>query len=128
MEKEKQALRELVDQMQQEIAQAKPGERSGVCQTAACRSLPAKLAEMTSASAATPRPFHLRAADNITYPQLSSLESQADQALGSVSGMSQEQQLQLQTAMDQYSKMLETVSNIMKSLSDTSNSIVANMK
>ena len=65
MEKEKQALRQLVDQMQQEIAQAKPGERSGVCQTAFCRSLPAKLAAMTSASAGMPRPFHLRAADNI---------------------------------------------------------------
>ena len=128
LEKEKQALRQLLGQMQQEIAETKAGERSGACQTPFCRSLPARLGEMTSASAALPRPFHLRAPDNITYPQLSSLESQTDEALGSVSGMSSEQQIQIQTIMDQRTKLLEALSNLLKSMNDTSASVISNMK
>lgn len=128
MEKEKQALRQLLNQMQQETAQLKAGEHTGVCQTPFCRSLPTRLAEMTTASTTQPRPFHLRAQENITYPQLSSLLSQTDQALGSVSDLSQEQQLQMQTAMDQRSKLIEMLSNMLKSMSDTSTSIIANMK
>ena len=128
MEKEKQALRELLYQIQQEMAQSKEGERSGVCATQFCRTLPAMLAEMTSASAAMPRPFHLRSPENITYPTLSSLESQTDEALGSVSGMSQQQQIQMQMTMDQRSKILEALSNMLKTLSDTSSAIVSNLK
>jgi len=128
MEKEKQALRELHDQMQQEMAQVKAGEGSGVCATQFCRALPARLAEMTRASAAMPRPFYLRAPESITYPTLSSLESQTDQALGSVSGMSQQQQIRMQMTMDQRSKIVEALSNMLKTLSDTSSAIVSNMK
>jgi hypothetical protein len=128
MEKEKQALRQLLDQIQQEIAQTKAGERGGACQTPFCRALPARLGEMTSASATLPRPFYLSAPDNVTYPQLSSLESQTKEALGSASDMSEEQQIQVQTLMDQRAKLLETLSNMLKSMSDTSASVVSNMK
>ena len=83
---------------------------------------------MTTASAAQPRPFRLRAPENITYPQLSSLLSQTNEALGSVSDMSQNQQLQLQTIMDQRTKLLEALSNILKSMSDTDSNIISNMK
>ena len=55
------------------------------------------------------------------------LQQQASQ-LDSTSDMSQEQQLKMQMAMDRYSKMMTTLSNILKKMSDTQSSITQNMK
>ena len=45
-----------------------------------------------------------------------------------LSELSQEQQLKFQTAMDRQSKASTTLSNILKKSSDTSQSIIQNMK
>ena len=49
-------------------------------------------------------------------------------AMDSISDMSKLQQLRMQTYMDRRQKALETLSNLMKKASDTSSSIVQNMK
>jgi hypothetical protein len=46
----------------------------------------------------------------------------------SLSDMSEMQQMRLQMAMDRRSKMVEALSNMMKKMSDTDNSIIKNMK
>ncbi len=48
--------------------------------------------------------------------------------LGTTSEMSETQSLELQMTMDRMSKLLETMSNIMKKMSDTGSSIIQNMK
>ncbi len=48
--------------------------------------------------------------------------------LDSMSEMSQEQQLKLPMTRDRYSKAMQTLSNIMKKMSDTQSSITQNMK
>jgi hypothetical protein len=47
---------------------------------------------------------------------------------GAMSEMSETQSLELQMTMDRMSKLLETMSNIMKKMSDTGSSIIQNMK
>jgi len=56
-------------------------------------------------------------------------QKQAQRGTASKQGdMSQEMQMKLQMEQQQYSQCMEAVSNIMKKVSDTSSSIVQNMK
>jgi hypothetical protein len=125
--KEKQALRQLADEMQQAKAQM-ASAMNAVCKTAFCQSLPARLNELNRSSAGLPHPTHLQAPSNITGQQLAALDAQLKQAGDSVSEMSDQLQLELQMSMDARSKALEALSNIEKSESDAQNSIVQNLK
>ena len=48
--------------------------------------------------------------------------------LDSLSDLSEEESLRLQMAMDRLSKLMSTLSNILKKISDTTDSIAANLK
>jgi hypothetical protein len=124
---EKQALRQLVDETQQAVAQM-ANAKNAPCKTAFCQSLPSRLDELSRSSAGLPHPIHLQAPSKITGQQLSSLEAQLKQSLGSVSDVGDQMQLELQMFMDRRSKVLETLSNIEKSESDAQNAIVQNLK
>ena len=59
------------------------------------------------------------------------LDQQADaikQDLDAMGEMGEMESLRLQMAMDRMSKMMSTLSNVLKKTSDTSSSIVQNMK
>jgi hypothetical protein len=126
--KEKQALRQLVDEMQQAMAQMQASAKNASCKTAFCQALPSRLDEISRSSARLPHPIHLQASSNITGQQLAALDAQLKQAGDSVSEMSDQLQLELQMSMDARSKALEALSNIEKSESDAQNSVVQNLK
>ncbi|GAB3510004.1 hypothetical protein MNQ95_08440 [Pseudoxanthomonas daejeonensis] len=56
------------------------------------------------------------------------LQDEARQALDSLSGMGEMESLRLQMAMDRISKMMSTLSNILKASSETANAIVRNIR
>jgi hypothetical protein len=55
-------------------------------------------------------------------------ESKAGDQVHTLSDMSQQMQLELQIAVDRQSKLLETISNIVKKLDSTDDSLVNNLK
>jgi hypothetical protein len=64
-------------------------------------------------------------------PTKAELDSQIDQMkndLDSMSEMGEMESLRLQMAMDRMSKMMSTLSNLLKKISDTQNSITQNIK
>ena len=67
----------------------------------------------------------------IDQPSKAELDSQIDKMksdLDSMSEMGEMESLRLQMAMDRMSKMMSTLSNLLKKISDTQNSIIQNIK
>lgn len=56
------------------------------------------------------------------------LQDEARQALDALSEMGEMESLRLQMAMDRLSKLMSTLSNMLKKSSDTANAIVQNIK
>jgi hypothetical protein len=123
---EKQRLRKLLDEMNQPAAQAGKSSATEPCKTAICQTLPARLEPLSAA--ALPRPVRIRIPGVVTYGDLAGVQSQLKQSQDSLADMSQELQLKMQMAQQAYTQCMETISNLMKSVSDTENSIIANMK
>ncbi len=65
---------------------------------------------------------------SMSKQQLSDLEDSIKNDLDSMSEMGETESLRLQLAMDRLSKMMSTLSNILKKMSDTDSSIVQNIK
>jgi hypothetical protein len=124
----KQQLRNLLDQMNQELAAGKASPRNGACATAFCRSLPAKLAQIDAAGSKLLHPIHLQAPANITWQQLAALQSVTNQALDSDNEISEMGSMRLQMLMDARTKLLQAASDLEKSISDTDMAIVGNLK
>lgn len=59
---------------------------------------------------------------------LKTMQQNVQANLAGMSDMSDKTQMQLQMAMDRRSKLMETLSNILKTMSDTQNTIVQNLK
>ncbi len=66
--------------------------------------------------------------NKITKPELDAMVDQAKKDMDSMSEMGEMESLRLQMAMDRMSKMMSTLSNLLKKISDTSSSIVQNLK
>lgn len=64
----------------------------------------------------------------ISKAELDSQVEKAKKDLDSMSEMGEMESLRLQMAMDRMSKMMSTLSNLLKKISDTQNSIVQNLK
>lgn len=60
--------------------------------------------------------------------QLESISDELGSKLDSLSEMGEMESLRLQMIMDRYSKFMTTLSNLMKKMSDTSQSIIQNLK
>jgi hypothetical protein len=123
----KQKLRDLMNQLNKGVATG-TGKPDAPCLTPLCRSLASELRELATATAGLGHPVRLQAPANPTYANLRTLQGPLQQNLDSMNEMSEMTSLRLQMAMDRRSKFVETLSNIMKKLSDTSESIVQNMK
>ena len=61
-------------------------------------------------------------------PDLKTLLAELKSSLDSMSEMSEETSLRLQMTMDRRSKFVSALSNIMKAIGDTQNSLVGNLK
>ncbi len=123
----KQKLRDLTNQLNKDAA-ANAGKPDAPCLTPLCRSLASELKELATTTSSLRHPVRLQAPANPTYANLRTLHGQLQQNLDSMNEMSEMTSLRLQMTMDRRSKFIETLSNIMKKLSTTSESIVQNMK
>lgn len=124
----KQQLRNLVDRLKRDAATASQATAKQPCRTAICQSLPGELKQLSAVTAQSKHPVRLSVPENLTYGQLQPIVNQLDQDLNAMNDMSQQQQLELQMAMDRRSKLEQTLSNIMKKQQDTASNIVSNMK
>jgi hypothetical protein len=90
-----------------------------------------KKREMRNAMNSLKQRIDLCAQGNCGRTSLAQLNAEKENLKGqldSLSEMSEQQSLRLQMIMDRRSKMISTLSNIMKKISDTSSSIIQNLK
>ncbi len=124
----KQALRSALNDVNREVAATNKPTLSAPCITAFCRSLPARLSQIQAQTPASPGIRRLLVRPNPTYADLNALQNDIKSRLDSISEMGETDSLRLQMTMDRRSKFLEALSNIMKKTSDTSASVVKNIK
>jgi hypothetical protein len=124
----KQKLRNLQNEIEEDAASGDGPQAQQVCRTFACASIPSELRQLAADTAHLKHPISLAVPPHATYGQIQQVKTQISRALDSLSDISQQQQLQLQTLMDRRSQFEETLSNLMKSQQDTSSSIVSNLK
>ncbi len=127
MNNAKQKLRDLINQVNKDVAD-NAGKTDAPCLTPLCRSLSSELNELATGTAGLRRPVRLSAPARPTYGNLRVLQGQLKQNLDSMNEMSETESLRLQMAMDRRSKFVATLSNIAKKMSDTSESMVQNLK
>jgi hypothetical protein len=120
---QKARLRGLLD----EVRQASPGSHPATapCAEPICGTASERLRELTLHLPAKAR---LAPRSLTTYGDLARLEADAKNSLDSLSDLSEMTSLRLQMEMDRREKALETLSNLMKKMSDTAESIIGNLK
>jgi len=125
---QKQALRQLLEDMSRLKSQGPNGQPATPCASPACQSLLAQLRQFSTASGPLPHPIRVPAGNSLTYGDLDQLLQQTQQNLGSMSETSEMDSFRLQMAMDRRSKFMDALSNVMKKTSDTDASIVGSLK
>lgn len=125
---QKQALRQLLEDMKRIKSQGPNGQPATPCASPACQSLLAQLRQFSTVPGQLPHPIRLPADNSLTHGDLDQLLQQTQQNLDSMSEMGEMESLRLQMAMDRRSKFMDTLSNLMKKISDTDASIVGNLK
>jgi hypothetical protein len=126
--KAKEQIRAVLNEMSRPMSSLAGSDRSAVCDSEFCRSLPAKLAAINAATANLPHPSYLPVPSKVTAEDVANSQAALQNDLDSDNEIREMGQTQLQMLMDRRSKLLETVSNIEKSVSDTDAAIVSNLK
>jgi hypothetical protein len=124
----KQKMRELLSQTQLEVSSNSSLPATTPCQTALCKSLPSTLNEISSATSNMQKPVRISVPAKLTYADVRTLPTQLQSNLNSMNDMSETMQLQLQMAMDRQSKLIETLSNLLKKIDDTASNVIQNIK
>jgi hypothetical protein len=124
----KQAQRQLLDELNREKAAMSASQSNSICKTPFCNSLSSRVSALNAEAGSTQRPIRMQPSPQITAQQLAALQEQLKQSLDSMNEMSEMTSMRLQMAMDRRSKLIETLSNIEKKISDTDAGIVQNMK
>jgi hypothetical protein len=119
-------LRDLINQVNKDVANN--AEQDAPCLTPLCRSLPSQLSQLAAMTATLQKPVRLQVPPHVTFANLQSLESQLKQQLDSMNELSEMTSLRLQMMMDRRSKFISTLSNIMKKISATQDTLVQNLK
>jgi hypothetical protein len=125
---QKQALRQLLDATKQAKSQSANSAPSAVCATPACQSLLGQARQLSASAGQLPHPVRLPATEHLTNADVAAIQQQAQDNLDSMNKMGETDSLRLQMAMDRMSKMMTTLSNLLKKVSDTSSSVVQNLK
>jgi hypothetical protein len=126
--KAKQFLREQMQIVNTDVANSARQQSNTPCTTPACQQLAKQASEIARLTAQTKKPVQINGNRPITYGDLKSIQSNLQGSLDSMNEMSEMTSMRLQMAMDRRSKFVETLSNILKKMSDTSDAIVANLK
>jgi hypothetical protein len=124
----KQKLRDLMNQVDKDIASSANAPPAAPCKTPGCQSLSRECTELSAMTGNTRKPLHFQLPAQPSYGSLRQLQNQLNSALSQASEWGDEESLRLQMAMDRRSKFIETLSNIMKKTSDTSQAVVSNLK
>jgi hypothetical protein len=125
----KKAMRELVERLKNEIARNGGKTDTAPCLPPQCgEGISRQVAAISSAQrrdrlAPTLTPVEIKVVGD-----LKTLRADLKSRLDSLSEMGELESLRLQMAMDRQSKMMSTLSNIMKTMSKTASSIVENLK
>ena len=127
-----QALRDTISKVSADVA---PNSAAGAkastnepCNTAGCRTLAQSATKLASLTVHTQHSLRYNIPDKFTYAQAQQTLQQMRQDLDSLNDISQQLQLKLQTAQQQWSQMMDMISNLMKTMNDTSSSILQNLK
>ena len=130
-----QALSNQINQLAratEDQAASSPGQRSksdaDPCVTPYCRSLSSRIADLNASLAHLPHPRHVQEPANSTYRDLKQLKSALQAQSNSLSDESQKLQADLQNAEQDYEQAVSLISDMMKEMSDTSMSMISNLK
>lgn len=124
----KQQIRGLEQELQQQLALLGSQSASAVCRTGICQSLEQQVSTVATTARLAGRPLRATLSLPLTAPHLSVFESQLGGDLAGMNEMSEMSSMRLQMAMDRRSKLIDTLSNILKKISDTSDAVVQNLK
>jgi hypothetical protein len=124
----KQQIRALEQELQQQMAMLGSQRASAVCHTGICQSLEQQVSTVATTARLAGRPLRATLSLPLTAPHLSAFESQLGGDLAGMNEMSETTSLRLQMAMDRRSKFIDTLSNILKKISDTGDAVVQNLK
>lgn len=127
IDQHKQALREIADQLNREVAAGKMSRSSGPCVSAFCSSLPSRFKAVNTASARLPHTVHFQAPSSLTNAQLAALQSQMNSALNTVGDDSQLANIDLQNAMQKQQQALQMISDMEKEMNDTAMSVIRHL-
>ena len=119
-------LRDLINQVNKDVANN--AKQDAPCLTPVCRSLPSQLSQLAAMTANLQKPVRMQVPPHVTFANLQSLENQLKQQLDSMNELSEMSSLRLQMMMDRRSKFISTLSNIMKKISTTQDTLVQNLK
>jgi hypothetical protein len=124
----KQALRDILSEVNRDVASSDKSKPSAPCNTPTCRSLAVRVSQIEAQAPASPKVRRLQVRPNPTFADLNTVQSDFKSRLDSMNEMSEMTSMRLQMAMDRRSKFMDALSNIMKKISDTSESVVQNIK
>jgi hypothetical protein len=122
----KQRLRDLIGEVQKEAASS--FAPSAPCDTQGCRSLASRISQFEATAPKSARMPRMQAPSRPTFGDLKQIQDGLKSQLDSMNEMSELTSLRLQMAMDRRSKFMEAVSNIMKKMNSTSDTLVENLK
>jgi hypothetical protein len=121
--KQKEGLRQVTSEVKQKRASAHTSDTP--CASPDCKALEGRLRTL---GAQLPPKARFTAPPIARMGDLAGVEAKLKDSLDSLSEMGEMESLRLQMAMDRRSKFVEALSNIMKKISDTSETIIANLK
>jgi flagellar hook-basal body complex protein FliE len=125
---QKDAIRSIMNEVNQQVAASGKASPATPCNTPFCRSLRARLSQVEAQAPPSRNVRRLQVRENPTFADLKAVQDDLKSKLDSMSEMSEADSMRLQMVMDRRSKLLEALSNLMKKTSDTSNSMISNIK
>jgi hypothetical protein len=125
--KSKQQLRDLLGEVQKEAASSS-ARPTAPCDAQVCRSLAARISQIEAAAPKSPRMPLIQAPSHPTFGDLKPIQDGLKSQVDSMNEMSEITSLRLQMTMDRRAKFMEALSNIMKKMNSTSDSLVQNLK
>jgi hypothetical protein len=112
----KQQLRQVQQQIDRELA-ANRGSVKKLCETPACRALPARVQAVTEATASTSRPIHLELAGPVTYLNMHVLQKKVQEDVDRMEKQAEEDEQRARDSRDHRKKILDAISKMMDNMS-----------
>ena len=128
MNSAKQKLRELADKARKQVAENAGRKGTDRCAPPVCGGLQPAAAEAAVALRRARAQVTLTPKEPATVGELRAVADDVKRKLDSMSEMGETESLRLQMMMDRRSKFISTLSNIMKKISNTQDTLVQNLK